>query len=209
MPMIKFCDQQPGAWAVWQITETETELSALSFETCPAEIGHQVKRLEFLAARVLLQKVSGMQGISFQGIHKNAHGKPFLSGAACPISLTHSYPFVAAQLHPRDPVGIDLEQPKEKLLRVAPRFLSHQELADAGKDLTKLCVYWCAKEALYKLRGTPGLNFASDLHIVPFVQKPAGLLSATIQTNPAYQVKLYYRVEPEYVIAVTESVTPR
>jgi len=204
--MIKFRQTDPGAWAVWHIEEPEHELAFLSFETCPAEIVHEAKRLEYLAARVLMKQVCETLGFAYEGLRKNQHGKPFLKENRHHVSLTHSYPYVAVQVHPQVPVGIDLEQPKTKLLRVAPRFLSAAELPEAGVDLTRLCVYWCAKEALYKLQGTPGVLFSIHLHIHPFQLGQAGLLLGNIRAQPPRVVELAYEAEKNYVVVSTQSV---
>lgn len=207
MPIINIYEQENGAWAVWKITESEVTLTLLSSEHCPANITHPTKRAEFFAARILLREICTRMAIPFRGLHKDRHGKPFLTDADWQISLTHSYPYVAVQVQRHDPVGIDLEQPKPKLYRIASRFLSAAELADAGTDLIKLCIYWSAKEALFKIAGTPGVIFSKDLVIEPFSCNSAGILSSYIQTAPARSVRLQYRNEPDYVLVTTQSVT--
>src|SRR5690606_11645385 len=108
------------------------------------------KRLEFLAGRALIRALLREWNLPYPGLTKDAYGKPFLIGSPLHLSLSHSYPFVAAVLHRHKNVGIDLEQPKDKLLRIAPRVLCADELRNAGNDVVKHCVYWCAKEALVK-----------------------------------------------------------
>ena len=60
--------------------------------------------------------------------------KPSLDQNSHHISLSHSYPYVAAQIDSHA-VGIDVEQPKEKLLRIAHRVFNKAEVKDAGTDL--------------------------------------------------------------------------
>jgi phosphopantetheinyl transferase len=207
MPLKKIICTNPGAWAIWHIEETENELACLALEACPDEILHPAKRLEYLAARALMRHVCKSLGMAYAGLQKNGHGKPFLKNARQHVSLTHSYPYVAAQVQPDFAVGIDIEQPKTKLLRVAPRFLSAAEQADVASDLTKLCVYWCAKEALYKLKGVSGTLFSKHLHIQPFALLRAGLLDGLIRPQPALAVSLTYEVDDHYVMVATQSVT--
>ncbi len=140
----------------------------LAFESCPDDIIAPSKRREFLAGRALVKTLAEKVGVEYSGIRKDEQGKPFLKDQTHEISLSHSSPYVAAQIHPSHAVGIDIEQPKEKLLRVAPRVLSPSEESDAGNDVVKHCVYWCAKEAMYKLYGKRGLHFNTQLNVNPF-----------------------------------------
>ena len=103
-------------------------------------------------------------------------------------------------------MGIDIEQPKEKLLRVAPRVLSNTEEEDAGSDIIKHCVYWCAKEAMYKIYGKRGLHFNSQLNLDPFELKRSGSLTGYIRANGIPTVvSLGYIVRGDYVLVYTKS----
>ena len=124
-----------SGWAIWHIEESEQELAFIAFEQTPEELYSEPKRLEWLAGRVLIKTLLEHHGLVYSGLHKDEFGKPFLRDLGHHISLSHSYPFVAAQLHVSQSVGIDLEQPKQKLLTIAPRVLSDMELKDAGQDL--------------------------------------------------------------------------
>jgi len=194
-----------SAWGLWQITETEEELSYEAFESVPEDIIAPSKRKEFLAGRALIKSLAEKVGVQYSGIRKDEQGKPYLKDQAHEISLSHSSPYVAAQIHPREAVGIDIEQPKEKLLRVAPRVLSSSEEDDAGTDVVKHCVYWCAKEAMYKLYGKRGLHFNSQLNLDPFELKNSGELQGYIRANgiPTI-VNLGYVIKDDYVLVFTK-----
>src|ERR1044071_2751521 len=184
MPLVRYETTDDGsAWGLWQITETEEELSYLALESSPDDIIAPSKRKEFLAGRALVKTLAEKVGVQYSGIRKDEQGKTHLRDQSHEISLSHSSPYVAAQIHPRDAVGIDIEQPKEKLLRVASRVLSESEEHDAGNDVVKHCVYWCAKEAMYKLYGKRGLHFNSQLNLDPFELKRSGDLQGYIRAN--------------------------
>lgn len=207
MPLVKMekTAKQSG-WAIWFITETKEELDSLSPEVCPIEIISAQKKLEWLAGRMLIKTLVEHCGLDYHGLHKDEFGKPFLKEHAHHISLTHSFPYVAAQIDSRQSVGIDLEQPKEKLLKVATRVMADYELADAGQDILKHCVYWCAKEALYKVYGKRGLIFSNHLNIEPFTLKHAGELKGRIADHGIeLKVELYYSIQPEYVLVYTKT----
>ena len=157
-------------WALWHITETEGELAFQAMESCPDDIINLQKRLEWLAGRALIKSIVDECGLTYQGLRKDEFGKPFLKNLPHHISLSHSYPFVAAQLDRHQSVGIDLEEPKEKLKAIASRVFTPSEVKDAGDDLVKLCIYWCAKEALYKIHGKLSLLFTDHLRVASFTR---------------------------------------
>lgn len=193
--------------AIWLIEESEQELAFMSSEQCPEDIISPQKRLEWLAGRVLIRRLVEHHSLFYSGIHKDEFGKPYLRELNHHISLSHSYPHVAAQLDANQPVGIDLEQPKEKLLAISHRVLSPVELSDAAKDLNKHCVYWCAKEALYKIYGKRGLHFSDQLNIAPFKIDLAGFLKGTITVKEQKQsVNLIYRIEQDFVLVYTKTI---
>ncbi|MBL7865028.1 MAG: 4'-phosphopantetheinyl transferase superfamily protein [Cyclobacteriaceae bacterium] len=205
MPLSKIESLGTGrVWGVWLVTETETDLSFLSFESCPEDLVHPQKRLEWLAGRALIRTLLEKIDLSYDGIRKDEFGKPFLKTHPHAISLSHSYPYVAAQIDKDQAVGIDVEQPKEKLRQVGPRVLTAAEVADAQDDLTKLCIYWCAKEAMYKLFGKRNLMFTDHLSVDPFTLAGTGKLQGCIQIKgDERQVSMSYRVTEEYVLVYT------
>lgn len=207
MPLVKSeMTGEESAWGLWEITETEDELAFAALESCPDDIVAPSKRREYLAGRALVKSLVEMTGREYSGIRKDEQGKPYLKDLPYEISLSHSSPYVAAQVHHGTAVGIDIEQPKEKLLRVAPRVLSPSEEGDAGDDIVKHCVYWCAKEAMYKLYGKRGLHFNTQLNLDPFELKKTGSLQGYIKANgiPTI-VSLGYVVKDDYVLVYTKA----
>ena len=197
-----------GMVALWRITENEEMLSNLAGEAaCPKEVVHVTKRLEWLAGRVTIKQLTENMGFSYRGIEKDQFGKPFLTALSYPISLSHSYPYVAAQINTRHPVGIDVEQPHPKLLTIAQRVLNEEELQDAGRNPVKHCIYWCAKEALYKIYGRRSLIFARHLAVAPFRLHAEGALTGYIRSNEiSEEISLHYVVESDFVLVYSTSV---
>jgi 4'-phosphopantetheinyl transferase len=166
-----------------------------------------LKRLEWMAGRILIRKLVEKAGLTYKGLYKDEFGKPFLTDYSHHISLSHSYPHVAAQIDRLQSVGIDVEQPKEKLLKIAHRVLSKPEEIDAGNDIHKNCVYWCAKEALYKIHGKRGLSFSEHLNVQPFVLKQKGNLIGKISAqNNEQLINLEYSVEDTFVVVYTKNL---
>ncbi len=194
------------AWGLWQITETEEELSFASMESCPEEIVNRQKRLEWQAARVLIKSLLEDFGLPYYGLRKDEFGKPYLKDHIHQISLSHSYPYVLAQIDRWQAVGVDLEQPKEKLRKIAYRVFSKDEVKDADNNVVKLCIYWCAKESLYKIYGKRTLRFTDHLQVMPFILSQSGSLTGKIQLPENETVRhLQYLVLEDFVIVYTEA----
>lgn len=206
MPFERTYNSQDARWGIWKIEEDESSLAMeVPSEQIPATLTNPFKRLEFLAGRVLIKSLLESWHMAYQGLEKDVYGKPFLSGSSTHISLTHSYPYVAAVVDKRKNAGIDLEQPKDKLLGIAPRVLSPGELQDAGHDVTKHCIYWCAKETLVKIYGKKGLTLAKNIQIEPFsVNRSGRLIGRILATDIETAIPLAYIVDDNFVMVVSD-----
>ena len=204
MPLEKL-EFQPEvrAWGIWRIAENEQILldQVKDYESIPDTITHSEKRLEFIAGRVLARNLLEALGKPFQGVTKDVYGKPFFKQNTIQLSLSHSYPYVAALTDIHKSVGIDLEQIKKKLVKIAPRVLHQSEQDDAGTDELKHCIYWCAKETLVKVYGKKDLVFSENLFIEPFRLENAGHLKGKIIINETEtEVSLEYYVFDSFAI---------
>jgi len=160
-------------WCLWEIKESIEQMlrNTILSEAGRVEmeaIHHPTKQLESLASRRCIQEISNHIGMEYKGMYKDEFDKPHLIDKKFYISISHSYPYAVGILHKRLPVGIDIEKPQEKLLRISKRFLTDNEWIYAGDDINKLCVYWTGKEAIYKLNGRKGLSFKQNILIHPF-----------------------------------------
>ena len=185
MPLHQLVAHADRVYAIWRIAETELEMTGILShpEQIPLAVTHPQKRLEFLASRLLTQKLVTDIGDKYQGLIKDSFGKPFLRDSTWHVSQSHSYPYVAVILDKEKSTGIDIEQRKENLLRVASRVFSEQERNNAGSDLTHLAVLWCAKEALIKVYGKKDLTLKEEIKIEPFVLEEEGVEKGSIIKN--------------------------
>lgn len=203
MPIQQLYKTPTQAYALWKITEAESVLAARMSvpEPIPASLKHPTKRLEFLASRVLTQQLLKEFNQVYAGIYKNEFGKPYLTNSSFHLSQTHSYPYVAVIVDTEKNVGIDIEQKKEKLLRIAPRVFSSAELENANQDLTKLCILWCAKEALIKLYGEKDLDLAKEIAVDSFTLASEGFLNGRIlKKEHEKSYSLQYLVQEDLVL---------
>lgn len=208
MPLEKLeSSSNQRAWGLWHIRETEAELiqQIKDFETIPANITHEQKRLEFCVGRVLAKTLLEQLLVKFEGIVKDEFGKPFFRNNNFQLSLSHSYPYVGALIDQTKSVGIDVEQIKVKLLKIGPRVLHPTELEDAGSDETKHCIYWCAKEAMIKIYGKKDLVFAENLIITPFMlQNQGNITGRIIVNNTETTIPLYYEVHKGFAVVLNQ-----
>jgi 4'-phosphopantetheinyl transferase len=203
MPLEKIEHKEDFSWALWKITELESDLQDKlnAVDSIPENITHPNKRLEFLCGRLLAKILLEYRGYTYAGITKDHHGKPYYKHHTPQLSLSHSFPYAAAILHKKNQVGIDIEQPKSKLLKIAPRILNTSELLDAGINETKLCVYWCAKESLIKVYGKKDLIFATEISIDSFRLESCGTLTGRIIKNEnETRVPLTYQIFDGFVM---------
>ena len=190
-----------ASWALWKINEDIETLHKQLFLSRQEQdelnnIKVDSRKLEWLASRILLKSLakSHQDRGREPEIVKDVYGKPHLAGSAVSISLSHSFPFAAAIIHTQQEVGIDIEKPREQLLRIQHKFLSPEERSDAKNDLQKLCVYWTAKEALYKLYGRRQLILQEQILISPFQMAESGQLEGFLIANQVKQpYTLHYR----------------
>jgi 4'-phosphopantetheinyl transferase len=165
---------------------------------------HPIKQLEWLASRTCVKYTVELLEHRYQGIEKDEHNNPYLSEIQGFLSLSHTSNYAVAIVSLEEEVGIDIEKISDKLSRVAHKFLSESERLHAGKDLFKMCVYWCAKESLYKWYGKKNLSFKENIYIEPFEGKPTIVtgdifIDGILKTE--HQLQVFY-VE-DYVITAT------
>jgi phosphopantetheinyl transferase len=169
MPLVKLEKiNQNSSWALWKIDEPFEELvHYLQFHpddlTELHSIHHPRKQLEWLSGRAALRTLLDADNQSEFRISKDDKGKPFLHDQPYHISLANSFPYGVAIIHRNFPVGIDIEKPSPKLLRVRHKFLSDTEAQVAQEDLHQLCKYWATKESLYKLYGRKQLSLKQNI----------------------------------------------
>ena len=204
MPLQKLEFQpEKRAWGIWKILEDEQSLlnQVIDYESISDTITHPEKRLEFIAGRVLARNLVEALGRPFEGVVKDVYGKPFYKQNTFQLSLSHSYPYVAALTDINQSVGIDLEQIKKKLLKIGPRVLHPSEQHDAGNDEIKHCIYWCAKEALVKIHGKKDLVFSEHLLVHPFkLEKEGPLTGKIIIDEIETSIPMQYFVYDNFVV---------
>ena len=196
-----------SAHLLWRIHESEATLLKYSALTTLAQkeyqkITHPCKRKEWLATRLALSKLLIKLGHTHTELRKDAWGKPYLVGSNLHISIAHCASFAFAAVA-SSPIGIDIQLPCKQLQRVKRKFLDDIAIEDSGSDLEKLCVYWCAKEAIYKAYGGRGLSLKQGISISTFKKMDRGIVWGKVGTK---LFAVHYDVYDSYVLAWSRKV---
>ena len=153
---------------IWHITESlellsdgidlnEDSLNRLS------SMHSEIHQKGFLSVRQLL-KILGYRDAD---LFYTKDGKPHLKDGKR-ISITHSFEF-SGIIVSDFAVGIDIEKNREKIIKIAPKFLADEfNFVDVQNQIEFLTVIWGAKESLYKIHPDGGLRFKEHLPIEPF-----------------------------------------
>ncbi len=155
--------EEPEEWFQNQLQLTGEEDLVLD------RLKKQLRRLHWLSSRYLVRYALGNPPYPIRMFADEA-GKPYLPDLPVHISIAHAQKMSALMISHDHAVGVDLEYLNPKILRVRSKFLSDAEWAQVhdADNLRELYVYWCCKEAVYKLLGTGKLDFRKHLHVRPF-----------------------------------------
>jgi 4'-phosphopantetheinyl transferase len=145
---------------VWKITESFDQLISEVVLNQKSQFRLQNMKSElhqrgFLSVRKLLQEA----GYSDFDLHYDDSGKPSLEDGKY-ISISHSHEFATIIISEQE-VGIDLEIQKEKILKIAPKFMdtNHLENLSHEDQIKKATVIWGIKESVFKIKNQKGISF--------------------------------------------------
>lgn len=151
---------------VWKIEETEEFFRG----NVPVhrDVTHPHKRLQHLAGRFLLQYL--FPDFPYEMVQIADTRKPFLPDERYHFSISHCGDYAAAIVSSRNRVGVDVEEPKQKILAIAEKFLSVNELTHfnplTSHDAEPVTVLWSAKESVFKWYGDGGVDFKEHIRLL-------------------------------------------
>ena len=165
-PRVMHCSDMVGAEAIIIIDyippmealladATEADLRAV------AEFAAESRRRERLAWRAMLRRALGRECV----IEYKPSGKPqIVDEKYSHISVSHCRDMVAVAVATAE-CGVDVELLERRFAAVAERYMSPEELSLVNSDVERAIV-WSAKEVLYKMAGTEGLELRREIRIV-------------------------------------------
>jgi len=192
---------------VWEIKESVEELKAQltlseDEEKIFASLKSPTRQQHWLSYRMILPYLVSEDELS--AISYDEFGKPYLNNGVRHISVSHSGRFSALIASPVHSVGVDIERIEDKIQKVTHKFLTEQEIADGGRDLSmdSLYIMWAAKETLYKLHGRRDILFKDHIYIAPFTPQVEGLIYGTIKADDGEKMyTVHYQILDDYILS--------
>ncbi|MFT4643786.1 MAG: 4'-phosphopantetheinyl transferase [Planctomycetota bacterium] len=170
MPLILDIVKPHFQLKAWHITEDvsffEEKVSLYESEKeILNKIQRDTRKLQWLSARYILKELTNNEEVI-----KNKHGKPFLKSKNGYISISHCQNFAVAIYSKELNVGIDIEPQREKVIRIADKFLSENELSciEKEQEVKHLITSWAMKEAAFKWYGREYISFKHSIQIAPY-----------------------------------------
>lgn len=213
MPLfIKSDLDEKSCLTIWKISESAEILWNLlqpqgeDFDWI-SSISHPFKQAESLAARMAVKQILLGWGLEYQSLQKNNCNKPLLVNYPFDVSISHAPQYAVAFVHQSQKVGIDIEQIRPKLFKIAPKFLSAEELLFCQNDLEKMTILWAGKEAVYKWYSLKLLTLNRDIIFDDFEPQNKGSIQATLFPHSPFTTILtthYFRLEDYFVVYVCE-----
>jgi len=133
-----------------------------------ANISHAEKKKQWATARLAIYDALKALEVPYPGFFKDEHGKSQSMNGQGYVSLTHTPGFAGAIFHREQPVGIDMDLIREKILKIGFRFLDPEELDFLEKDPIHYTMAWSAKESIFKCQGKRGVSFRENIILEPF-----------------------------------------
>jgi phosphopantetheinyl transferase len=203
--------------AVWKIEESEDFF--LSSVPVQRNITHPHKRLQHLAGRFLLKYLFPDFPVALIKIADTR--KPFLENEAYHFSISHCGDFAAVIVSRNRRVGVDIEVPDLKVVRIKNKFLHQQELkeleilqdhlksADNNKlknefnsaELRALTLLWSSKEAIYKWWSFGNVDFRENIRLNTGVVEKENVIGAEFINETVTALSIHFKVFEKICLA--------
>jgi phosphopantetheinyl transferase len=174
MPFIRKIKNSNCIIAIWEMTESLTDLKKISENIKFLEYKSDKKNKEFILTRLLIQNILPEAVLTY-----NKYGAPEINTNDF-ISISHSNNLVVIAVS-KSKVGIDIEKIDDRAIKLASKFISNENIANLS--IKKATLIWCCKEAIYKWHQKGNLNFKDDIKIESFDVKESGEIFANFNDN--------------------------
>lgn len=204
MPLVKELHIKKGLLLLWEITEDPDQLQkyypVLTADERFKALKHKKRQIEWLAIRLMLIHI----GFEDVNIEYNDHGQPYISHPDYKyISISHSDSLAGILLHQEVKVGLDIESFDRHFIHVERKYLSPAELEMAQKEKKRHCLFWCAKEAVYKTAGIPGIHFVDQIELESV--QPTYLNARLRTPDKAHTYRLnYFEYHRHFIVYIVD-----
>ncbi len=209
---------------LWKITEDidwyydQTILTDYSKQRLSKMLSIQHQK-GFLSVRMLLQHL----GLSDFNLQYAETGKPklnlefrilnsddFVSKMQHQtfISISHSHSFASIVVS-NENIGLDLEIIKDKILKIAPRYMDifHLEKLSEIDQKKKATIIWSVKEALFKIVDQKGISYPEHIFEKPFLLTDGKCYAWLEFENQIKNFEMFFYEIEDYVIVCGFDIT--
>ncbi len=125
------------------------------------ELKSQKRKKEFLSSRIALKKIFNKE----LELKHHKSGKPFIEEAKH-LSISHSSDFLAIAFGEEN-IGIDIEKPQNRMIKLMPKILSQIELMEFENEpsIDLACKLWGIKESILKYLGDKNIKYKEDINV--------------------------------------------
>ena len=125
------------------------------------ELKNEKRKKEFISSRIALKNIFNKD----LELKHHKSGKPFIKETKH-LSISHSSNFLALAFGDEN-IGIDIEKPQNRLVKLMPKVLSEIEFIEFKKEpsMDLACKVWGAKEAILKYVGDKNINYKEDIKV--------------------------------------------
>ena len=147
------------------------------------ELKSEKRKKEFISSRIALKNIFNKD----LDLKHHKSGKPFIKETKH-LSISHSSNFLALAFGEEN-IGIDIEKPQNRIVKLMPKILSEIEFMEFKKEpsMDLACKVWGAKEAILKYVGDKNLNYKEDIKV------------KNIHLGVATYLKMNFKVEFEKI----------
>ena len=189
---------------IWKIEETEEFFK----NNVPQhrDVTHRHKRLQHLSGRFLLRYL--YPDFPYELIQIADTRKPYLPNEQYHFSISHCGDYAAAIVSKNKRVGVDIEIPVEKILRIKNKFLNEKEKISWQDEFVQnderfTTLLWSCKEAVFKWYGNGGVDFSEHILLKKQHSADEMINCHFVKTNSSLSV--HYRFFDHLVLAWTMS----
>ena len=125
------------------------------------ELKNEKRKKEFISSRIALKNIFNKD----LELKHHKSGKPFIKETKH-LSISHSSNFLALAFGEEN-IGIDIEKPQNRMVKLMPKILSEIEFMEFKKEpsMDLACKVWGAKEAILKYVGDKNINYKEDIKV--------------------------------------------
>ncbi len=179
MPFIKTEKIKSGLIGFWEIAENDDfNLANSIFKSYHPNCLNY--KSEYRKKQILATRLLANQMCPEENIFQDSFGKPHFKSKEKYLSISNDQDIVVLYIS-NQPCGIDIQTLNKKISVISHKFLNRNDFAKNHNE-NELIHLWCAKEAMYKIYGTPKILFKKHLTVFK-IKEDSKLRGASSKPN--------------------------